>query len=172
MHSGERGKKQQTTRKALFFFISCTRASLSLNQEENVVTNTSAKAMMRETLKISQVSKNLHKSAEICIFWKLSDSDYSRLTKLLSLLWVSAKSILSLLWVSANSSLSLHWVSSDSLFCICLVFTDYQSDNSESFVITCYSSTYIFDAKVLFTHCHTWWNFDTIPFCNNCVESN
>ena len=63
---GGRNNKQQE--KALFFFISCTGASLSLNQEVNVVTNTSAKAMMRETLKISQVSKNLHKSAEICIF--------------------------------------------------------------------------------------------------------
>ena len=138
VHSGERGKKQQTTRKALFFFISCTGASLSLNQEVNVVTNTSAKAMMRETLKISQVSKNLHKSAEICIFWKLSDPDFPRLTKLLSLLtlfWVSAVCTMSLHWVSANSRLSLHWVSPDFLLCICLVFTDYQSDNSSLWLL-------------------------------------
>ena len=144
MPSGERGKKQQTTRKALFFFISCTGASLSLNQEVNVLTNTSAKAMMRETLKISQVSKNLHKSAEICIFWKLSDPDFPRLTKLLSLLsllslltlfWVSAECTMSLHWVSANSRLSLHWVSPDSLLCICLVFTDYQSDDSSLWLL-------------------------------------
>ena len=166
VHSGERGKKQQTTRKALFFFISCIGASLSLNQEVNVVTNTSVKAMMRETLKISQVSKNLHKSAEICIFWKLSDPDFPRLTKLLSLLslltlfWVSAECTMSLHWVSANSPLSLYWVSADSLLCICLVFTDYHFGYFEQirFRIFCNSLLflYIFGAKILFTHHYTW----------------